>query len=73
MLIAWGMIEEFFPLFVFVLFCFFWGGKGESHGLQGVWKGDQASPLRVRRGSIKFDCQLTANGGGGLVEYDRAF
>ena len=39
MLIAWGMIEEFFPLFVFVLFCFvlfcfvfFWeGGERENH------------------------------------------
>ena len=54
-----------FSLYLF-LFCFFWGGEGESHGFQGVWKGDQASPWRVRRGSTKFDCQLTANGGGGI-------
>ena len=42
MLIAWGMIEEFFPLFVFVLFCFvlfcfvlfcffLGGGERENH------------------------------------------
>ena len=34
-LIAWGMIEEFFPLFVFVLFCFvlffLGGGERENH------------------------------------------
>ena len=38
MLNAWGMIEEFFPLFVFVLFCFvlFFLG-GENHM---VFRGD---------------------------------
>ena len=39
-LIAWGMIEEFFPLFVFVLFCFvlfFWGERERENHM--VFKG----------------------------------
>ena len=45
MLNAWGMIEEFFPLFVFVLFCFvFFLGGGRITWFSGEMEGDQASP-----------------------------
>ena len=71
MLIAWGMIEEFFPLFVFVLFCFvlfcfvfFWeGGRGRITWFSGGMERGSGITMKSTKGE-KFDCQLTANGGG---------
>ena len=58
-LIAWGMIEEFFPLFVFVLFCFvlfcfFLGGEGESHGLQRGMERGSGITMKSTKGEYKI-------------------